>query len=125
MSELIAKEKTYQLIGICMDVHKTLGHGFSEIVYKDAIEYELISRNVFFEREKEYLVPYKNIILAHKFYADFVVYGDVILELKAAEGGLCAEFTSMLINYLRVSACKVGLLVNFGRKSLEYKRFVF
>ena len=125
MSELIAKEKTYQLIGICMDVHKTLGHGFSEIVYKDAIEYELISRNVFFEREKEYLVPYKNIILTHKFYADFVVYGDVILELKAAEGGLCAEFTSRLINYLRVSTCKVGLLVNFGRKSLEYKRYVF
>ena len=125
MTELIAKEKTYQLIGICMDVHKTLGHGFSEIVYKDAIEYELISRNVFFEREKGYLVQYKNIILTHKFYADFVVYGDVILALKAVEGGLCEEFTSRLINYLRVSACKVGLLVNFGRKSLEYKRFVF
>ena len=125
MAELIAKEKTFQLIGICMDVHKTLGHGFSEIVYKDAIEYELIGRGIFFEREKEYTVPYKKVILTHKFYADFVVYGDVILELKAMEGGLSTDFTSMLINYLKVSACKVGLLVNFGRKSLEYKRFVF
>ena len=107
-----------------MEVHKTLGHGFSEIVYKDAIEYELIRQNIFFEREKEYLVPYKNIILTHKFYADFVAYREVILELKAVEGGLCTEFTSRLINYLKVSDCKVGLLVNFGRKSLEYKRFV-
>ena len=108
-----------------MEVHKILGHGFSEIVYKDAIQYELIIRQILYEREKQYLVSYKNVILAHKFFADFVVFENIILEVKATEGGLCEEFTSRLINYLKVSACKVGLLVNFGRRSLEYKRFVF
>ena len=56
------------------------------------------------------------------FFADFVVFEEIILEVKAAEGALTNEFTAMLINYLKVSACKVGLLVNFGRKSLEHKR---
>ena len=125
MSELILKNKTYQIIGICMEVHRILGHGFSEIVYKDAIQFEFIDKSIFYEREKEYIVPYKKIILAHRFFADFVIFEDVILEVKAAENGLCDGFTSMLINYLKVSGCKVGLLVNFGRKSLEYKRLVF
>jgi len=125
MPELILKNKTYQIIGVCMEVHRILGHGFSEIVYKDAIQFELIEKNIFYEREKEYIIPYKKIILSHRFFSDFVVIEDVILEVKAAENGLCDEFTSMLINYLKASGCKVGLLVNFGRKSLEYKRFVF
>ena len=64
-------------------------------------------------------------ILSHRFFADFVVFKDIILEIKATEGGICDEFISMLINYLKVSACRVGLLVNFGRKSLEHKRYVF
>lgn len=125
MAELIHRNKTYQIIGICMEVHKTLGHGFSEIVYKDALEYEFSKYEVPYEREKEYVVPYKNVILTHRFFADFVVFGDIILEIKATEGGLCDEFLAMVINYLKVSACKVGLLVNFGRMSLEYKRLVF
>ena len=125
MSKLIANEQTYQIIGICMEVHRILGHGFSEIVYKDALQFEFQKRKVIYEREKEYVVPYKDIILKHKFFADFVVFEEIILEVKAAEGGLTNEFNAMLINYLKVSACKVGLLVNFGRKSLEHKRFVF
>ena len=125
MPEIYLKEEAYQIVGICMEIHRILGHGFLEIVYKDAIEYELIRREISYEREKEYVVHYKNVILSHRFFADFVVFGDIILEVKAAEGGLCDEFTSMLINYLKVSACKVGLLVNFGRKSLEHKRYVF
>ena len=125
MPELYFKEEAYQIVGICMEVHRILGHGFLEIVYKDAIEYELIKNQIQYQREKEYLVNYKNSILAHKFYADFVILENIILEVKAAEGGLTDVFTSMLINYLKVSACKVGLLVNFGRKSLEHKRLVF
>ena len=125
MSELILKNKTYQIIGICMEVHRTLGHGFSEIVYKDAIEYELTRSEIHYEREKEYVVPYKTVVLTHRFFADFVVFDDIILEIKAAEGGLSDVFSSLLISYLKVSACKVGLLVNFGRKSLEHKRLVF
>ena len=125
LMEIYYKEEAYQIVGICMEVHRTLGHGFSEIVYKDAIEYEFNKHEIHYEREKEYVVPYKNVILSHRFFADFVVFGDIILEIKATEGGICDEFISMLINYLKVSACRVGLLVNFGRKSLEHKRYVF
>jgi GxxExxY protein len=97
---------------------------FLEIVYKDAIEYEFSQRKIQYEREKEYCVQYKDVTLTHSFFADFVVFDGIILELKAAENGLCNEFISRMINYLKVSGCKVGLLVNFGRKSLEHKRFV-
>ena len=116
MSDLIFKNRTYQIKGICMEVHRTLGHGFSEIVYKDAIEYEFNKHQISYEREKEYVVHYKNVILCHRFFADFVVFGDIILEIKATEGGTCNEFISVLINYLKVTACRVGLLVNFGRE---------
>lgn len=125
MSKLVLQDQTFEIIGICMEVHRILGHGFSEIVYKDAIEHELQTRGLYYQREKQYIVPYKDVVLKHTFFADFIVFDAVILEIKAAEGGLCEEFTAMLINYLKVSGCKVGLLVNFGRKSLEHKRFVF
>ena len=123
--ELYYKEEAYQIVGICMEIHRILGHGFLEIVYKDAIQYELIKKGMSYTREKEYLIQYKDSVLTHKFYADFVVCDNIILEIKATESGLCNEFISRVINYLKVSACKVGLLVNFGRKSLEYKRIVF
>lgn len=104
---------------------RNLGHGFLEIGYKDAIEYEFSQRRIQYEREKEYCVQYKDVTLTHSFFADFVVFDGIILELKATENGLCDEFIPRIINYLKVSRCKVSLLVNFGRKSLEHKRFVF
>ena len=69
-----------------MEVHNNLGAGFLEIVYKDALEYEFKKANIPFEREKMYEVNYKGIILPHKFYADFVVYGNIILEVKGVVG---------------------------------------
>ena len=123
--ELYFKEEAFQIVGICMEVHRILGHGFLEIVYKDAIEHEFLKRNIRYTREKEYPVHYKDVILTHKFFADFVVFDNIILEIKATENGLCDEFVSRLINYLKASGCKVGLLVNFGRSKLEYKRMVF
>lgn len=119
------KEETYRIIGVCMDVHRELGHGFREVVYKDAIEFEFKKRNIFYEREKEYQVVYKGIVLPHSFYADFVVFSNVILELKAAEGGISDDNIAQTLNYLKVSSCKVGLLINFGRRKLEYKRLIF
>ncbi len=106
-----------------MEVHRILGKGLVEIVYKDATEYEFQLNRVPYEREKEYAVRYKEIILPHKFYADFVVYNLIILEAKA-EKALVNEHYSQLINYLRISGCKVGLLVNFGESSLTWKRVV-
>lgn len=106
-----------------MEVHKTLGRGFSEIVYKDALEYEMKIRSIEFEREKEFLINYKKIILPHKFYADFVVFNAVIIEVKAKKG-LADEHYAQAINYLAASKCKVGLLLNFGETSLIYKRVI-
>ncbi len=123
--ELVFKEDTYALIGICIEVHRTLGHGFLEIVYKDAIEHELLHREISFSREKQYFINYKEITLPHKFYADFVVNDKIILEVKADEGGIANEQFAQTLNYLKVSGCKVGLLVNFGRIRMEYKRLVF
>ena len=108
-----------------MDVHRTLVSGFLEIVYKDAIEIELSEREYLFHRERQYEIDYKGKILPHRFYADFVVMDKIILEVKAAEGGIDSNQVSQILNYLKVSGCKVGLIVNFGRRRLEYRRFVF
>lgn len=78
--EIVQKEEYYKIIGICMEVHRHLRGGLLEVVYKDALEYEFIKNNIPFEREKEYFIEYKDIILPHKFYADFVVFDDIILE---------------------------------------------
>ncbi len=123
MKELIYKEESYELIGTCMEVHNNLGPGFLEIVYKDALEFEFRKANILYEREKEYEVNYKNIILPHKFYADFVVHDKIILEVKGVSG-IADEFIAQSINYLKVSGNKLALLVNFGELKLNYKRLI-
>lgn len=119
------KAETFTIIGICMEVHNNLGREFLENVYRDAIEYEVRTRQLPYSREREYLIRYKEIILPHKFYADFVLFDNVILEVKAAEGGISGEFVSWTLNYLKASKCKIGLIVNFGRRKLEHKRLIF
>ncbi len=106
-----------------MEVHNQLGPGFLEIVYKDALEYEFSKARIPFEREKKYEVNYKGIILPHKFYADFVVYDKIILEVKAVSR-MTDEFIAMAINYLTVSDNKLALIANFGEFDLNYKRIV-
>jgi len=117
------QDETYQIIGVCMEVHRMLGKGFLEIVYKDAIEYEIRKKAIPYDREKKYEIQYKDTLLPHQFFADFVVFDNVILEVKAQEG-LVEEHYSQVINYLAVSKCKIGLIVNFGKDSLEYKRLI-
>ncbi|GAP43705.1 GxxExxY protein [Lentimicrobium saccharophilum] len=123
MSDIIFKEESYRLIRICMDVHNNLGAGFLEIVYKDALEYEFVKAGIPFEREKRYDVKYKSIILPHNFYADFVVFDKIILEVKSVST-IREEFVAQSINYLKVSGNKLALLVNFGESRLNYKRVV-
>ena len=123
-NELIYKDEAYAIIGKCMEIHRELGHGFLEIVYKDALEILFRQTNIPYEREKEYQVLFRNIVLPHKFYADFVVYDKIILEIKAIKS-LADEHIAQTINYLKVSGNRLGLLVNFGRGSLESKRIVF
>jgi GxxExxY protein len=121
--DLIFKEEVYNIIGVCMEVHRELGKGFSEIVYKDAIEYECKQKQYFYDREEEFLVHYKDIILPHKYFADFVVFEKIILEVKSCEG-IGQEHIGQTLNYLAASKLKVGLIVNFGKNSLEYKRII-
>ncbi len=115
------QEESSQLIGVGIEIQKQLGSGFLEIVYKDAFEYELKNANIFFEREKEYLIRYKDTVLRHHFYADFVVFDKIILELKSRKE-ITDEDLAQTINYLKCSGCKLGLILNFGRSKLEIKR---
>lgn len=115
------QDETGKLIGIGMEIHLILGKGFLEIVYKDAFEYELKKRDIFYEREKEYTVQYKEIILPHKFYADFIVLNKIILEIKAKEG-IANEDLAQAMNYLAVSKCQVAIILNFGTGSMQIKR---
>jgi GxxExxY protein len=123
MTQIIHKDESFQILGILFDVHNNLGGGFSEIVYKDALEYEFKILNIPFEREKEYAVQYKGIILNHKFYADFVLYDKIILELKSCKK-IDSKHIAQCINYLKVSSNNLAILANFNSKSLEYKRIV-
>jgi len=119
------QNETDLIIKTGIEIHKLLGAGFLEIVYKDAYEYEYRKQDILYEREKEYAIHYKNAVLPHKFYADFVVFGKVIVEIKAKEGGIAEEDYAQAINYLKCSGCKVGLILNFGKMKLEIKRVVF
>ena len=123
MAKLLYKEESYKIIGTCFEVHNNLSAGFLEIVYKDALEFEFKKANIPFQREVEYEVNYKNIILPHKFYADFIVFDKIILEVKAINK-LADEHIAQSINYLKVSSNKLALLVNFGVLKLQYKRLV-
>jgi GxxExxY protein len=116
------KNETFEIIGICMEVHRILGKGLLEIVYKDAIEYELNLKGISYERERVYKIEYKGILLPHHFIADFVI-NNIIVEVKA-QNKTVEEHYAQIINYITISKNKVGLLINFGESSLKYKRFV-
>ena len=117
------QKESYQVIGICMEVHRILGKGLLEIVYKDAIEFEFKQKGIPYEREKKYEIEYKGKILPHCFYADFVVDEEIILEVKANKG-VIDEHYSQVINYLTLSKCALGLIINFGTDSLITKRLI-
>ncbi|NOY50599.1 MAG: GxxExxY protein [Chlorobi bacterium] len=123
MKSIIYKEESYRIIGKCMEVHNNLGAGFLEIVYKDALELEFRKASIPYEREKKYEVNYKGVILPHKFFADFVVFDKIILEVKGVSG-IAEEFTAQALNYLKVSGNKLALIVNFGELKLNSKRIV-
>jgi GxxExxY protein len=121
--ELYKKEEYYKIVGICMEVHGILGSGLDEVVYKDALEYEFKKNNIPFEIEKEFEIQYKDVILAHKFYADFIVFDEIILEIKTSKG-IGDEHIAQTINYINLSWKKLGIIVNFKNKSLEHKRII-
>ncbi len=125
MEKIIQKAETYEIIGLCMEVHRELGFGFSEIVYKDALENEANNKTIPIFREKEFNVYYKNKKLEHSYFADFVMFDNIIVEIKANPSGISNDHIAQTLNYLKASGCVVGLIVNFGRRSLEHKRLIF
>ena len=107
-----------------MEIHRKLGMGFKESIYKDALEIEFQNQNIPFQKEKMFKVEYKGKTLKHRFLADFIVFDQIILEVKAT-AFIVDSFVAQTINYLKVSGLKLGIITNFGEKSLAYKRIVF
>jgi GxxExxY protein len=122
--DLLYKRETYNIIGAAMEVHSVLGCGFLEPVYQEAFSLELKSRNIPFEKEKQIQIIYKGTALTKYYIADFVCYNKIIVELKALSS-LVSEHESQVLNYLKATELKVGLLINFGNESLEYRRFIY
>ena len=107
-----------------MEVYNTLGHGFLEAVYQEALEKEFLSRGIPFEREKELTITYKGEVLKQTYKADFVCYGKVIVELKAVSE-LDDAHRCQVYNYLHATGYHLGLLLNFGNtEALERERIV-
>ncbi len=123
MTELIYKDEVYEIVGAAIEVHKELGSGFLEAVYQEAFEIELKARKIPFESQKKLGIFYKGELLEKEYYADVVCYDKIIAELKALDR-LMPKEESQILNYLKASRLKVGVLINFGAPSLEWKRFV-
>lgn len=115
--------KTYAIIGAAMEVHRVLGCGFSEPVYQLAMEVELSLRGIPSQPQLELPVSYKGQVLKCTYKPDFICYGDIIVELKALSV-LSGTEEAQVINYLKVSKMNLGLLINFGLPSLEFRRFI-
>ena len=117
-------QETYSIIGAAIEVHKQLGPGFVEYVYGDALEIEFQLRGIPFEREVSIPIDYKGTTLKHIYVADFICYGHVIVELKAVEKILPIH-EAQILNYLKATQIKRGLLLNFSDVILQKRRYVF
>ena len=120
---IIYKEESYKILGACFAVHSELGCGFLENVYHEALDKELTIREIPFKKEAKLDIIYRNEYLSKKYYADFICYDKIILELKACEN-ISDNHIAQVVNYLSATNFKLGIIINFGSKSLTYKRVV-
>ncbi len=118
----IRDPRTFAIIGAAMEVHRELGSGFLEAVYHEALAVELAARSIPFVHESAIPISYKGTQLATLYRADFICFDSVIVELKAISA-LSGVEDAQILNYLKATRFEVGLLLNFGKSSLEYKRF--
>lgn len=124
MSRLILEQETRRILGACFEVYREKGCGFVEPVYQECLELELASQSIEFLAQKEIGLCYKGRLLKQTYRADFVCYGKVIVEIKAVSA-LADEHRAQLMNYLRATGIKVGLLINFSHyPGVEHERFV-
>jgi GxxExxY protein len=115
--------RTYSIIGAAIEVHRQLGCGFLEPVYQEALAFEFSDRNIPFVQELKLPLAYKGRPLRTKYFPDFICFSAIVVELKAL-ARMSGTEEAQVINYLKATGHEVGLLINFGRRSLEHKRFV-
>lgn len=121
---LIYKKEVYEIIGAAIEVHSQLGFGFLEKIYEEALLIEFKERNIPFQNQVSFLVTYKGNSLKKSFYVDLIAFGKIIIELKAIKQ-ISNNEKAQLINYLRVTGCKLGLIINFGSTGkLEWQRII-
>lgn len=123
MVDLIYKDEVYAIIGAAMEVHRELGCGFLEAVYQEALELELQARKISFVPQKELPITFKGSILKKTYLVDYVAYEKIIVEIKALDQ-LTTREEAQVINYLKASGVEVGVLINFGTESLQWKRII-
>jgi len=122
MENFLYKQETHDIIGAAMAVHRHFGCGFTEKVYQDALEQELLVLGIHFLREQPIYATYRGVQLKTQFMPDFICYDKIVVELKAVKE-LDDMHRSQAINYAKVAGYKVALLLNFGKTSLEFERF--
>ena len=122
-NDILYKDECYKIIGACINVHKELGPGFLEAVYQESLALEFFEQRIPFEKEKDIRIFYKDKLLDKCYKADFLCFEKIIVELIALSE-LSNDHISQLLNYLKATKLRVGLLVNFGSSSLIYKRLI-
>lgn len=123
--ELLYKDEVFAIVGAAIEVHRHLGSGFLEPVYQEAFELELAANKIPFKPQQTLQIYYKGILLKKEYVADFVCYGKIIVEIKALDK-LTSREESQLLNYLKATGMRLGLLINFGSIGrLEWKRMIF
>jgi len=123
MTDLLYENESHRIIGAAIEAHKTLGNGFLEPVYQEALSIEFEKQTMPFEKEKQLRIKYKDTYLEKFYMADFVCYEKIIVECKALKQ-LLPEHESQVLNYLNATGFRLGLLLNFGTTRLEVKRII-
>lgn len=122
-NQILYKDESFKIVGAAMEVHRELGPGFLEAVYQEALEIEFKNKNIPYKREVPLEISYKSHTLKKKYAADFICYDKIIVETKA----LCdlnSEHQSQLLNYLKATNKRLGILINFGKPRLQPKRTI-
>ena len=117
------KEECFKIVGACMAVHNELGSAFLEPVYQEALAIEFQKRNILFSREHRLEIYYKEALLEKKYYADFLCYDQIVVELKVS-AGLNDQHIAQALNYLSALKLRMALLINFGTPRLQWKRVI-
>jgi len=122
-SKILFKDESYNIIGAAMCVHSGLGIGFLEAVYQEALEKEFCFRNIPYKKEVKLPIYYKGELLSKNYFADFICYDKIIIELKVVSS-ISSEHKAQVINYLKATNFELGILINFGERKLIHERII-